>query len=1469
MPFAKQGGPLAAITMAIALAATGSSAAEVVFNRERLPAIGFPTSPAENWRFFPVEWQTQPLMSEPADDIDLSATLRIDASAVDEPPYDTGQYCRFASLSHFHYQAGFILRQSPDGPDCYRVQFSVADQSVAVWKAPDNFLAVAPCPIATGHPIAVAIRLRGNRIAVDVDGQQMIDVVDRIAPLNSGSVLAAANRAQATFADVNITPASTAAPPDSAAGPHVPAFAVRSWCGRRWIFDGQEPVARLAEGKDGKSWLWHPIALSEAKLRPGTRAADCIPLQFRGSGNWPEQPLEVISCSADRVVLRAHTSDRTTDREPTVRTESLVTLTYDAPRDSYVFTVDSTMTYLAERPAIIEIMDPWPYGVCGPAPGAGRGWDARYRDVVWRDHDDKLYRYPLNHFLLPTEPRLSRTAPLLAFCGDDDVNPTYEILTPSLGREFKIGLCVTMLDMHVQQVGLPAKVTAGTVQRDSWRVSSTHGPALEQLHVEPGWHPVFQPQAEARVAIFDPRGTSFAGDQVVAALAPHYAQAFVPHPWYAIDPDVGHDAPGSLRMDLQHGTHTVTVSEGLTAFGTAFDGRPRVLTLFAKAVELDGSFRVTIRLPGNRVAASPPLTGTTDGWQRIELEFAAGASDHAVAIGLEMTGTRGGKGQVWIDDASLTESTVAKVGENPRPDRTRLHAFMHDHCADCHDAASATADFVMESLPDDFSDPRWVRIHDRVAAGEMPPADASQPEPAARQAFVNAVAATVTAALQNRQAAEGRVVLRRMNRREYEHALHDLLGIALPLAMLLPEDTQLHGFDTTSRGLEMSATHLLRYQRAADAALAEALPIYPLESKTVRWSGREYLEQRHAVYRKHIDPLVRLDGDSIVLHARLQSDKSMQPPRPTVAGRYRVRAAVRPVATGGRPLTVLLGKQMDRFQVQKLMHVIGYRDLPADRTTVIEAESDLGYSQGNQFFYFEVPSLPFFQDFAKARGDRGTEPLEADFAGPGLAIEWAELEGPLEAGLAVRRMFADLPRRPRMPDGKEPPPNWTAWPSPFGQFTKYPLEAVTSDPVADATRLIRGFLPLAFRRPVTEAEGGHYAALVRDGIAAGLSFDESMRSVYKSILCSPHFLTFVERPGRLDDFAVAARLARFLWSSVPDEPLLAAAAAGRLSGPGGLRAETERMLADPRSRRFVREFTDQWIDLARFLEMMPDAVYVEVDDSLLWSIPEETRAFFARVLDEDLPVTSFLDSDWTMLNERLARHYSIDGVVGAELRKVALKPEYHRGGIITHASFLKMSTNATYTSPIKRGAWVLERLLGTPPNPPPPNIEAIEPDIRGATTIREQLALHKTAAACAGCHQVIDPPGFALENYDVIGGWRDRYRVKQGGKGIDSIELATVPGKKIFLAKPVEPGGELPDGATFSDLAGYKQLVLRHRDLIARGITEKLIVYATGAPPDFADREVVDQILADTRSSGHGLRSLVHAIIESSVFLRK
>jgi hypothetical protein len=284
----------------------------------------------------------------------------------------------------------------------------------------------------------------------------------------------------------------------------------------------------------------------------------------------------------------------------------------------------------------------------------------------------------------------------------------------------------------------------------------------------------------------------------------------------------------------------------------------------------------------------------------------------------------------------------------------------------------------------------------------------------------------------------------------------------------------------------------------------------------------------------------------------------------------------------------------------------------------------------------------------------------------------------------------------------------------------------------------------------------------------------------------------------------------------------------------------------------------------------PDLRYVEFDDHLLWSMPRETTAFFDEVLAQDRSVTEFVWSDWTFLDRRLAQHYGVGGVDSWELRKTALPARARRGGAMTHASILKVTANGTTTSPVLRGKWVLEKIIGKPPSPPPPDLPALEPDIRGATTIRQQLDKHRHLPACATCHVKIDPPGFALETYDVIGGWRDWYRgAADDSCGKEQVTLAHYPGRQVWRGPDVEKGFTMADGRAFEDIDGYRKILLEDPGQLARNLVEKLIIYATGAEIQFADREVVEQIVRETGKKNHGLRSIIHAVVQSRCFLNK
>jgi hypothetical protein len=376
---------------------------------------------------------------------------------------------------------------------------------------------------------------------------------------------------------------------------------------------------------------------------------------------------------------------------------------------------------------------------------------------------------------------------------------------------------------------------------------------------------------------------------------------------------------------------------------------------------------------------------------------------------------------------------------------------------------------------------------------------------------------------------------------------------------------------------------------------------------------------------------------------------------------------------------------------------------------------------------------------------------------------------------------------------------------------------------------------------------------------------------YTAVLSSPGFLYLAEKPGKLDDTALAERLSYFLWNSCPDAELRQLAEQGRLHDPDTLNVQTERLLNDPRSQRFVNAFLDYWLDLRFIADTAPDTeLYPEyqLDDLLVESMTAETQTFFAEMIRRNLGATNLVASGFAMINERLAKLYGIPGVAGVKLRAVPLPKDCLRGGILTQASVLKVTANGTTTSPVKRGAWVMSRLLGKPPPPPPPGVPTVEPDIRGATTIRDQLARHRKQETCAACHRNIDPAGFALESFDVMGAFRAHYR--SVGSGL-SVKGSGHNGLVFHFCTGVvvDPSGELPDGEKFANVSELRRLLLKHDEQLGRNLAQQLIVYATGAPVGFSDRPALAKILADSRAGGYGVRTLIHEIVQSDMFLNK
>jgi len=784
-------------------------------------------------------------------------------------------------------------------------------------------------------------------------------------------------------------------------------------------------------------------------------------------------------------------------------------------------------------------------------------------------------------------------------------------------------------------------------------------------------------------------------------------------------------------------------------------------------------------------------------------------------------------------------------------DFTPPAAFLQQHCVDCHSGADAENGFDITGLGHDLQRPdvmvQWVRLFDRVERGEMPPSDSGQPAAADRAAFLTALGKSLTTA----SASQASTMLRRLNRAEYEHTLNDMLGVRESLAELLPEDGKSHGFDNVGEALDLSAVHLERYIAAAGKAIDAAVRKEP--KPEVKRSPHSLADGKGAErIGKHWHQTS--DGAVVVFNSGGFPRPEIESFRTPVEGRYRITISGYAYHSDQPVAVAVWAGVFNPGGTTEKVATLAFPPLRDEETTSHEFTVWLKPNARLAFF----PELNV--DNAKLRN---LGPGKYD--GHGLAIQSVEIEGPLFdqwPGRGHELLFGDLPIREIEPANKALKKQ--KWYRP--QF-----EIVSKSPEADAERLLRRFLPVAFRRPITDADVATLLELVKSELGGGVNFEQAMRTAYIAAFCSPDFLYLREPEGRLDNFALASRLSYAFWNTLPDAELRQLASQGELSKPGVLRSQVERLLTDPRSSRFVTTFTGQWLNLRDIDFTIPDKqLYPEYDDPLKDAMVAETEGFFAEVLRNNHSVVDFIDSDWTMLNERLARHYRIDGVEGHELRRVALKPEDHRGGVLTHASVLKVSANGTTTSPVIRGIFVLERILGMEPPAPPPGVPGVEPDIRGATTLREQLAKHREIESCNNCHKVIDPPGFALESYDVMGGWRENYRSLNRDFPMPSPELRGGTRNVQWRIGPkVDASGETSDGRRFSDLSDYKQHLLAQPHVFTRALVEKVAVYTTGRAMGFADRPELNRITRSVASMGYGFRDLILEVTQSELFRNK
>ncbi len=813
-----------------------------------------------------------------------------------------------------------------------------------------------------------------------------------------------------------------------------------------------------------------------------------------------------------------------------------------------------------------------------------------------------------------------------------------------------------------------------------------------------------------------------------------------------------------------------------------------------------------------------------------------------------MSRWRQGRGMGMGLTVMLLGALTAAAATNAEPAADAKHfaeqvrPLLNRYCVDCHRGDQPRGDLRLDALTADFSDAavreHWGRVIERLEAGEMPPEGKPRPREQESRALIAWLSPRLADAGAAARAAQGRVVLRRLNRVEYENTVCDLLGVQVKLKEQLPQDSAADGFDNVGAAHHTSSFLMEKYLEAADIALDMAIANRP--QPPPKDSKRYLMKESHPVRSTSEDVYRFLDDGAVVCFCSSEwHNVWVSKFYPRDAGRYRFRISVSGFQSAGKPVTFRVTETGARLTGTS--GLVGYFDAPPDQPTVFEF---VRYMEPRT----TISMLPYGLAGANTVKQVGAEKWD----GPGLTIHHVEVEGPLNETWppeSHRRLFGDMKQE---------------------TFSAYNfrdrVEVVSDQPLVHAERILKDFTRRAFRRRVTDEDVAPFVAIVQSKLEEGYTFELAVRAALKGVLISPEFLFLRERPGRLDDFALASRLSYFLWSTMPDDELFALAEQQKLSQPETLRQQVERMLACPEAAAFTENFVGQWLGLREIDATEPShLLYPEFDHLLKVSMIRETELFFEEVLKNDLSLTNFIDSDFTMLNGRLAKHYGIPGVEGWEFQRTPLPPESHRGGMLTMASVLKVTANGTTTSPVLRGAWVLDRILGTPPAPPPDNIEAIDPDIRGATTIREQLAKHRAVESCGVCHRKIDPPGFALESFDCIGGWRERYRVTGNG------ETVYVGDRRMSyrLGKPVDPSDVLPDGARFENIDEFKQLLLRDTPQLALALTSKLITYATGQAPQASDREAVETIVANIRDKDYGLRSLVHEIVQSEIFQHK
>ena len=808
-----------------------------------------------------------------------------------------------------------------------------------------------------------------------------------------------------------------------------------------------------------------------------------------------------------------------------------------------------------------------------------------------------------------------------------------------------------------------------------------------------------------------------------------------------------------------------------------------------------------------------------------------------------------------------------------------LRSSIERSCAGCHAGASAQGGLDLTSLSFDLASrsirDRWVLIHDRIEKREMPPKGVELAA-ADRVAILKPLATAIHNADHADVVKNGRGPMRRLNREEYEQNVRDLLHLPhLDIRDMLPEDREAYHSNKVSETLDMSRVQLAAYLDAAEVALRQAIAgsTEPPLSTKFRASGFKLfpglrstggLESMFFIKDNH--GINVASERAAPLSPEVEQDPSIEMglfrspgwpygafPRGFAAkhsGDYRVRFSARAVlqhpgfqlsdSQQTVPMTLRSRRPTNHDIAEDVKSVGGILDIQPG-PHVYETTVLLNAGQTVEWGLLGLP-VPQVDAIPSQPGSYRYPPFPPG-GQPGVAFHWLEIEGPIA------------------------PPSWP----PASHRVLFDELGVTPnppEPKVEARRLLRRFMNLAARRPVPAEAAQKFEQLVFAKLDRHEPFTEAMIAGYQAFLCSGLFL-YLQEPQQQDHYAIAERLSHFLANTRPDPELMQLAVRGRLGDARLLRDVTDRLIDGSSFERFVKGFTDYWLNLRNLRRDDPDLrLYPEyrLDEYLVDSMERETLTYFTTMVRENLPIRSLVEADFVFANERLAKHYQLPPLNGSALRRVSLPKDSPLGGLLTQGAILKVTANGTSTSPVLRGAWIMDRIIGEPPPPPPPGLPAVEPDIRGAKTIRDLLAMHTKSATCAACHAKFDPAGLALENFDVQGHWRDRYRGVAEGERVSGIDH-TGHDFAYTIAGPVDSSGALADGRSFKDVRELKALFAANPRQLARNLLHQFTVYATGTPVRFSDRAEIEAMLDQCVAAGYRTRDLLHAFVQSKLFL--